>query len=342
MSRVALIEDHGRLAGMVRQSLSAAGIEFDLFGNISEASYGVSQGDYAVLIIDRRLPDGDGLTFLRALRAAGQMTPSLMLTARDAMHDRVDGIEGDWLARSTYAAKEGRMKQLILVVDGDVACRDALRTHLQSSGFDVAVLYEPEKVASRVEAERPALVVMTSGPRFGSGLAALKTLRHRGDDLPLIMLGEHDDVIERVVALECGADDFICKPFNVHEALVRIRCVLKRAARVPRHNPAFKPPFRFKGFELNFASRTLTFHGEAVPLWQKEYAILNLFTTAPGLVFSKEVIAQYIWPYAPNQQAAVGVWVHRLRKRIERDATAPELIQTVRAKGYAFRPGFDD
>jgi DNA-binding response OmpR family regulator len=234
------------------------------------------------------------------------------------------------------------MKQLILVVDGDPACRDALRTCLQSSGFDVAVLYDPGKVAERVEVERPALIAMTSGATWGSGLRALQTLRRGGDDLPVIMLGEQDDVTERIVALECGADDFICKPLNVHEVLVRIRCVLKRTAQTPLQDPVFKPPFSFNGFELDYASRTLTFQGEPVPLQQTEYAVLNLFTTAPERVLSKEVIAQRIWPDAPPRLAAVGVWVHRLRRRIERDVAVPRLIQTVRAKGYVFRPGSDD
>ncbi|EEA02165.1 two component transcriptional regulator, winged helix family [Burkholderia sp. H160] len=205
------------------------------------------------------------------------------------------------------------MKQLILVVDRDAACRDALRVCLQSSGFDVAVLYEPGKVAARVEVERPALIVMTDGATWGSGLAALQALRRAGDDLPVVMLGEDDNVTERIVALECGADDFIRKPFNVHEVLVRIRCVLKRTAQAHLQEPAFKPPFSFNGFELNYASRTLTFHGEVVPLQQAEYAVLNLFTTAPGRVFSKQIIAQRIWPDAPARPAAVGVWVHRLR-----------------------------
>ena len=91
MSRVALVEDHARLAGMIRQALSGAGIETDIFSNLSEAHYGISQANYAVLILDRGLPDGDGLAFLRKLREAGRMMPCLMLTARDALHDRIDG-----------------------------------------------------------------------------------------------------------------------------------------------------------------------------------------------------------------------------------------------------------
>jgi DNA-binding response OmpR family regulator len=234
------------------------------------------------------------------------------------------------------------MKQLILVVDSDVACRDALRVCLQSGGLDVAVLYEPGKALARIEVERPALIVTTNGPGYGGGLAVLQALRSRGDDLPIIMLGDQDDVTERIVALECGADDFISKPFNVREVLVRVRRVLERANLVALHAPVSRPPFSFDGFELDYALRRLTFRGKAVPLQQMEYAILNLFTTAPGRLFSKQTIAQRVRPDTPNGPAAVGVWVHRLRKRIERDTTAPKLIQTVRAKGYVFHPGVEE
>jgi DNA-binding response OmpR family regulator len=237
-----------------------------------------------------------------------------------------------------FGFKEGRgkMKQPILVVDGDADCRDALRVCLNASGYDVAVLYEPAKVAKRLDDERPALVVMTSGAVLGSGLAALKELRRGGDDLPVIMLGERDDAVERIVALECGADDFITKPFNAYEVLARIRRVLARAKDVSFQAPALRPPFSFDGFELDFASRTLRFRGEAVPLSQREYAILNLFTSAPNQVLSRERIAQRIWPETPYRPGSVSAAVHRLRRVIESRAAVPDLIQTVRGTGYVF------
>lgn len=110
MSRVAIVEDHERLAEMVRQALAGAGIEADLFHTVSEARYGVSRAEYAVLIVDRGLPDGDGLAFLRSLRAAGQMTPCLMLTARDALHDRIDGLES---GADDYLAKPFEMDEFV-------------------------------------------------------------------------------------------------------------------------------------------------------------------------------------------------------------------------------------
>ena len=110
MSRVAIVEDHARLADMVARALAAVGIESDLFRSIWEADYGLRRADYAVLIVDRGLPDGDGLAFLRALRAAGRTAPCLMLTARDALHDRVDGLES---GADDYVTKPFAMSELV-------------------------------------------------------------------------------------------------------------------------------------------------------------------------------------------------------------------------------------
>lgn len=110
MTRVAIVEDHDRLAGMVRQALGTAGIEADLFGNVSAAALGVSRAEYAALIVDRGLPDGDGLALLRDLRRAGTMTPCLMLTARNALHDRIDGLES---GADDYLTKPFAMSELV-------------------------------------------------------------------------------------------------------------------------------------------------------------------------------------------------------------------------------------
>jgi DNA-binding response OmpR family regulator len=233
------------------------------------------------------------------------------------------------------------MKQLILVVDGDASCRDALRTTLQASGYDVAVLYGASKVIRRIEAERPTLMVMAGGESSGDGLAALRALqalRTTQDDLPIIMLGEQGDETERIIALECGADDFISKPFNVQEVLVRIRNVLRRVQRHRLQDPVWRAPYEFDGFRLDFAWRSLTYHGEPVPLTQNEYAILALLVTAPGRVFTKAAIVQRISADTPDAQRNVGVWVHRLRMRIKGVAGICEIIETVRGRGYAFNP----
>src|SRR5476649_748932 len=110
MPRVVLIEDNGRLADMIGLALSAVGIETDVFASLAQAIYGLGQAGYDVLIIDRGLPDGDGLAFLRDYRGSGQMTPCLMLTARDALHDRIDGLE---TGADDYLTKPFAMSELV-------------------------------------------------------------------------------------------------------------------------------------------------------------------------------------------------------------------------------------
>jgi len=143
MSRITIVEDHQRLAEMVRHALAAAGIEADLFHTLSEASYGLSRADYAVLIVDRGLPDGDGLAFLRTLRTAGQMTPCLMLTARDALHDRVDGLES---GADDYVTKPFAMSELVARVR-TLMRRPAVLSTLVASFADVTV--DPQQHAMR-------------------------------------------------------------------------------------------------------------------------------------------------------------------------------------------------
>jgi DNA-binding response OmpR family regulator len=93
MNRIALIEDHQRLSALLGKALFNAGIETDIFDRMDPASIAARDNAYAVLVIDRGLPDGDGLDLVRRLRAAAIFTPCLMLTARDALHDRVEGLE---------------------------------------------------------------------------------------------------------------------------------------------------------------------------------------------------------------------------------------------------------
>jgi DNA-binding response OmpR family regulator len=110
MNRIALIEDHERIAGLVCKALSGAGIEADVFGRLDHAWQGLALLPYAAVVIDRGLPDGDGLELLRRLRRQGMVTPCLILTARDAIHDRIDGLEA---GADDYLTKPFSMEELV-------------------------------------------------------------------------------------------------------------------------------------------------------------------------------------------------------------------------------------
>ncbi|MDA8453662.1 response regulator transcription factor [Acidovorax sp. GBBC 3334] len=110
MNRIALIEDHQRLAELVRRTLAAAGIEADVFHTIQAALAGIRNIDYAAIVADRGLPDGDGLQMIRDLRAEGCATPCLILTAKDALHDRIAGLDG---GADDYLTKPFPMEELV-------------------------------------------------------------------------------------------------------------------------------------------------------------------------------------------------------------------------------------
>jgi DNA-binding response OmpR family regulator len=108
-NRIVLVEDHARLASLVERGLGAAGIAVDTFPGLEAAWHGMHRQAYAVAVIDRGLPDGDGLELVRRMRMAGHRMPCLMLTARDALHDRVDGLDA---GADDYLAKPFAMEEL--------------------------------------------------------------------------------------------------------------------------------------------------------------------------------------------------------------------------------------
>jgi DNA-binding response OmpR family regulator len=110
MNRILLIEDHVRLAALIRHALDKAGISVDVFESIESAWSAARQMTYGAMIVDRGLPDGDGLTLVQRCRAAGVHTPCLILTARDALHDRVQGLEG---GADDYLTKPFAMDELV-------------------------------------------------------------------------------------------------------------------------------------------------------------------------------------------------------------------------------------
>jgi DNA-binding response OmpR family regulator len=110
MNRILLVEDHARMAALIGRALDAAGISVDAFEAIEPAWAATRQVPYGAMVVDRGLPDGDGLTFVQRCRAAGMFTPCLILTARDALHDRVQGLES---GADDYLTKPFAMDELV-------------------------------------------------------------------------------------------------------------------------------------------------------------------------------------------------------------------------------------
>lgn len=126
MHRIALVEDHSRLAELIRQALGSAGIGTDVFHNLESAWLAVREIHYGALVIDRGLPDGDGLQLVKRLRHQHDAIPCLMMTARDALHDRVDGLDS---GADDYLTKPFPMEELIARVRALLRRPSVMQTH---------------------------------------------------------------------------------------------------------------------------------------------------------------------------------------------------------------------
>jgi DNA-binding response OmpR family regulator len=134
VNRIALVEDHERMAALICKAFAGTGIEVEVFDRISRARAAIGQLSYSVLVVDRGLPDGDGLEMLRKLRAQGCLTPCLMLTARDALHDRVEGLE---VGADDYLVKPFSMKELVARVGA--ASRRSIRREETPRGEPIEI-----------------------------------------------------------------------------------------------------------------------------------------------------------------------------------------------------------
>ena len=155
----------------------------------------------------------------------------------------------------------------------------------------------------------------------------------------IIITGHRRDDIDRVVGLELGADDYLTKPFNLRELLARVRAVLRRFEKggaAPARNPE-RGRFRFSGWQLDQKTRQLTDpDGAPVALTKGEYALLLAFLDAPQRPLSREHLLQATRVHEDVFDRSIDVQILRLRRKLERDPSAPRVIQTERGVGYVF------
>lgn len=243
------------------------------------------------------------------------------------------------LCPSRLVAYDARMVNHVFLVDDDAVVRDVTAEYLQMRGFTVTALPSARTMQQRLRTERPQIVVLDIMMPELDGISALRALRASGDDVPVILLTARNDVIDRVLGLEFGADDYVGKPFDPGELAARIRTVIRRRGTNATGAPESRASFRFGPYELDFRTRELYRDEERIPLRSSEFAFLKLFVNHAMTMLSREQIIEMVYGEAGryrNRSLDVAIW--RLRRLIETDPSEPRYLQTVWGRGYVFVP----
>ena len=229
------------------------------------------------------------------------------------------------------------MEAHILVVDDDAAIRDVIREYLTENDFQVSVAETGADMDKVLGAEVVDLVILDLKLPDEDGLAIARRLRE-SLDLPIIILTGRKEEVDRVMGLELGADDYVTKPFDLRELLARVRSVLRRSVPAMATAETAEATFQFAGYCLHPLERTLrNGRGDAIALTTGEYELLRVFVEHPNRVLSRDDLMERIHGRnAGPFDRAIDVQIARLRRKIEPDATAPELIKSVRGAGYLF------
>jgi len=219
----------------------------------------------------------------------------------------------------------------LLVVDDDERLCNLLQRYLTGEGFRVTTARDAAEARTKLASVAFDLIVLDVMMPGETGLDFTRDWRLRSG-LPILMLTAMGEVDDRISGLESGADDYLAKPFEPKELLLRIRTILKRAS-------ATRPQRRVSFGDCLFdAERQLLVRsGKNVRLTQAETALLAAFAARPGAVLSREDLVG-ILGIAQGQGRTIDVQVTRLRRKIEPDPRFPRYLQTVRGKGYVFQP----
>jgi two-component system, OmpR family, response regulator len=228
----------------------------------------------------------------------------------------------------------------VLVVDDDQQMRQLVSDYLAQNDIRVTAVVTGKEMLEVLSAEVIDLIVLDLRLPGEDGMHLARGLRESSNKIPIIMVTGRLDEADRVMGLELGADDYLTKPFSPRELLARIRAVMRRyeaVAPLPGRDEGLRA-YRFAGWELNLWRRHLTSpKGERIPLSNGEFNLLAAFCAAPERVLTREQLLDLSRLHTTEvYDRSIDVQILRLRRKIEVDATKPELIRTERGAGYVF------
>jgi len=220
----------------------------------------------------------------------------------------------------------------LLVVDDDTRLRALLARYLGGQGHVVTTAASAAEARSCMRSLAFDLLVLDIMMPGQNGLDFAKALRAEGSTMPILMLTARSEAEERIAGLEAGADDYLPKPFEPRELLLRIAAIMRRNPR-PAEGP---PPIRLGRWTFDPERSTLTAGGETVRLTDVETSLLRVLAETPGGIVTRDELVDR--SRVEINARSIDVQVNRLRRKIEADPKMPRYLQTVRGSGYVLRP----
>lgn len=222
---------------------------------------------------------------------------------------------------------------LVMMVDDEMGILRLLQLEMEAQGFRVVTAWSGEQALQLIAEERPDVMLLDVMMPEMTGLELMHRIK-QDSNLPIILVTARDSEIDKVRGLELGADDYIVKPFSPEEVAARIRAVLRRGS--PQRPDRV---VRAGGLDIDLTRRLVIRDGERVGLSKTEWQLLYHLASNAGKAMTIRDLLNSVWgsDYGADDQYA-RVWVSRLRHKLERDPSNPEIVKTVPGVGYILSP----
>lgn len=223
----------------------------------------------------------------------------------------------------------------ILIIEDDLHIAELERDYLQLNGFKADIVQDGAQGLKRALGGNYDIIIVDLMLPGKDGYEIIKEIRERLD-VPVMVVSAKGEDINKIRGLEYGADDYLTKPFSPGELVARIKSHIRRYDRL-KGNMVPSETIIHRGLEINTASRKVYVNGHEAQMTTREYELLLFLASNPGIVFSKEHILASIWgdDYF-GDTATVAVHIQKIRKKIEKDPSNPEYIETLWGAGYLF------
>lgn len=226
------------------------------------------------------------------------------------------------------------MTERILLVEDEEDLRMTLSDRLKAEGYSADTAADGEEGLRKAVQNSHDLIILDVMLPKKNGFDVCRDIRNAGIVTPIIMLTARGQLVDKVLGLKIGADDYLTKPFELLELLARIEAHIRRSA-VPAAKEA--DVLQFGPIHIDLRGTTVLRQGKPVPLSAREFRLLRYFAQNPGTTLSREVLLKEVWGYSEDTfTRTVDVHVGSLRQKLEKDPKQPALIVTVPGLGYKF------